>query len=134
MILRTVRCAAAMLRRVELMVFGGFLVLGVSHPAGAQQRTVTSLPAETAIAFVNVNVIPMDSERVESGQTVIVRGDRIAAIGPSAEVPVPRGATVIDGSGRYLVPGLTDAHVHLQGDGTGGTTRSDFGDAPLYLA
>jgi len=76
----------------------------------------------------------MDCERIESGQTVIVRGGRIAAIGASTEVPVPCGATVIDGAGRYLVPGLTDAHVHLQGDGTGGTTRSDFGDAPLYLA
>src|SRR6266446_10967524 len=94
MILRTVRCAAAMLRRVELMVFGGFLVLGESHTAGAQQRTVTSRPTEAAIAFVNVNAIPMDSERMESGQTVIVRSDRIAAIGASTEVPVPRGATV----------------------------------------
>src|SRR5437773_5882669 len=134
MIVRTVRCAAAMLTRAELMVLSGFLVLGMSHTAEAQQRPLTSPPTEAAIAFVNVNAIPMDSERVESGQTVIVRGDRIAAIGASTEVPVPGGATVIDGSGRYLVPGLTDAHVHLQGDGTGGTTRSDFGDAPLYLA
>ena len=54
MSLRIVRCAAAMLRRVELMVIGGFLVLGVSHTAGAQQRPVTSPPTEAAIAFVNV--------------------------------------------------------------------------------
>src|SRR6266496_3620255 len=108
MSLRTVHCSAAMLRRVGLMVFGGFLVLGLSHTAGAQPRPVTSPPTEAAIAFVNVNAIPMDSERVESGQTVIVRGVRIAAIGASAELPVPPGARVIDGSGRYLVPGLTD--------------------------
>ena len=105
-----------------------------AYTAGAQQPPAMSPPTEAAIAFVNVSVISMDSERVESGQTVIVRGDRIAGIGASTDVPVPSAAIVIDGSGRYLVPGLTDAHVHLQGDGTGGTTRSDFGDAPLYLA
>ncbi|MXZ73207.1 MAG: amidohydrolase family protein [Acidobacteria bacterium] len=88
-----------------------------------------------AIAIVNVNVIPMDTERVSTGQTVLVRGDRISAIGAAGEVAVPAGATVIDGGGRYLVPGLTDAHVHLEGDGTGlGTSRPDFGDGPLYLA
>ena len=65
MILRTVRCVAAMLTRVELMVFGGFFVLGVNHATGTQQRPVTSPPTEAATAFVNVNAIPMDSERVE---------------------------------------------------------------------
>src|SRR5207244_3109925 len=42
--------------------------------AGAQQPPAMSPPTEAAIAFVNVSVISMDSERVESGQTVIVRG------------------------------------------------------------
>src|SRR6266516_784098 len=134
MIVRTVRCAAAMLTRAELMVLSGFLVLGMSHTAEAQQRPLTSPPTEAAIAFVNVNAIPMDSERVESGQTVFVRGDRIAAIGAATEVPVPPGARVIDGSGRYLVPGLTDAHVHITTDMPWAPARPDFGDAPLYLA
>lgn len=87
-----------------------------------------------AIAIVNVNLIRIDRERVEPAQTVIVRGDRIAAIGPSAGVPVPPDATVIDGAGRYLVPGLTDAHVHLTTDMSWAPARPDFGDAPLYLA
>ena len=45
-------------------------------------------------------------------------------------------ALVIQGEDRFLTPGLTDTHVHLVGDGTafGGGARSDFGDAPLYLA
>ena len=76
----------------------------------------------------------MQSERVEPGQTVIVRGDRIAVIGPSADVRLPQGATVIEGAGRYLVPGLTDAHVHLTTDMPWAPARPDFGDAPLYLA
>ena len=88
-----------------------------------------------ATALVNVHVLPMDSERVLAGQTVLVRGDRILALGAAGELAVPPGATVIDGAGRHLVPGLTDAHVHLEGDGTGfGRSRPDFGDGPLYLA
>ena len=56
-----------------------------------------------ATAIVNVTVIPMDSERVNAGQTVLVRGDRISAIGAAGELAVPPGATVIDGAGRYVV-------------------------------
>src|SRR5205814_6891481 len=111
------------------------VVLGaVNSTAGVQQRPVTSSHGEAAIAFVNVNVIRMEGERLETGQTVLVQGDRIAAIGEGNAVPIPPNARVIEGEGKYLAPGLTDAHVHLEGDGTGGTTRSDFGDGPLYLA
>jgi hypothetical protein len=123
-----------MLRVREPLVLGVFLTLGVSDPAGARQPPVLSPSTRAAVAFVNVNVIPMDSERVLPRQTLIVRGDRIAGVGSAPEVSVPSGAIVIDGTGRFVVPGLTDAHVHLEGDGTGGTTRSNFGDAPLYLA
>ena len=44
------------------------------------------------MAFVNVNVVPMDSERVLSDQTVLVRGDRIVEVGPAGKVKVPAGA------------------------------------------
>ena len=68
----------------------------------------------TSTAFVGVTVIPMDRPGALPGQTVLTDGDRIAAVGPSAETDVPPGATVIDGSGRYLIPGLADMHVHLR--------------------
>ena len=45
--------------------------------------------------------------------TVIIGGGRIAAIGPAATTRVPRNATVVDGSGMYLVPGLIEMHAHL---------------------
>ncbi len=87
------------------------------------------------VAFIDVNVVPMDGPRVLPNHTVLVEGDRVVAVGPVADVEVPAAAVRIDGRGRYLVPGLTDAHVHLMGDGTvRGSTRPDFGDAPLYLA
>jgi hypothetical protein len=64
------------------------------------------------VAFVNVTVVPMDQERILAGQTVLVRGERIAAIGPSVAVKVPEGAMRVDGTGKYLMPGLVDMHVH----------------------
>ena len=78
--------------------------------------------APAITAFVNVNVVPMDRERVLHGQTVIVEGGRIAAIGRGLKVPA--GATVIDGAGRYLSPGLADMHNHSD-------TREDLA---LFLA
>lgn len=87
-----------------------------------------------AIAFVNVNVIRIDAGRVEPAQTVVVSGDRIVAIGAAADVAVPSDATRIDGTDRYLLPGLADAHVHLTTDMPWAPARPDFGEAPLYLA
>jgi hypothetical protein len=118
----------------ERVVVGGLLVLATGHLATAQQHPPIPPSAAGAVAFVNVNVIRMDRERVEPAQTVIVSGDRVAAIGGSADVQVPEGATIIQGLARFLVPGLTDAHVHLTTDMPWAPTRPDFGDAPLYLA
>lgn len=63
------------------------------------------------IAFIGVSVVPMDEDRVLTGQTVLVRDGRIAEIGPTAVVAVPRGAVRIDGRGKYLLPGLADMHA-----------------------
>jgi imidazolonepropionase-like amidohydrolase len=78
----------------------------------------------TPVAFVHVNVLPMNREVVLADQTVIVRDGRILTVGPAAKTAIPSGATKVDGSGKYLIPGLADAHVHLQ-------TPTEF---PLYLA
>lgn len=90
-------------------------------------------PQAATVAFTNANVIPLDHEGVEQAQTVLVLGDRIAAIGRRSEVHIPPEAVVIDCTGAYLVPGLTDAHVHVSGSPVV-PTRDGFGDAPLYLA
>lgn len=67
-------------------------------------------------AFVGVNVIPMDRERVLKNQTVIVRNGVIAEIGEAAKVKVPKDAARVDGSGKFLIPGLVDMHTHLLSD------------------
>ena len=70
-------------------------------------------PVDKEVAFINVNVIPMDSQRVLQGQTVIVRGDRIVQIGPAKQVKVPNNALKVDGTGKYLMPGLAEMHGHI---------------------
>jgi imidazolonepropionase-like amidohydrolase len=74
-------------------------------------------PADSNItAFVGVNVIPMDRERILRNQTVIVRDGIIAEIGDVKRIKVPRAARRIEGKGKFLIPGLTDMHVHLFSD------------------
>jgi imidazolonepropionase-like amidohydrolase len=68
------------------------------------------------VAFVDVNVIPMDKERVLLRQTVIVRDGVIVGIGDAKKTRIPAGAQLIDASNKYLIPGLTDMHVHLFSD------------------
>jgi imidazolonepropionase-like amidohydrolase len=72
---------------------------------------VTSQASVTA--FIDVNVVPMDGDRVLHHQTVLIKDERIIALGPTNQVPVPRGAVRIEGRGQYLVPGLSDMHVHF---------------------
>src|SRR5215813_1179701 len=71
-----------------------------------------SAQAQT-VAFVDVSVVPMDRERVVSHQTVIVRNGLISEIGDTKRVKIPKDAQRIDGAGKFLIPGLTDMHVHL---------------------
>jgi hypothetical protein len=85
------------------------------------------------VAFVNANVIPLDRDVIKHGLTVLVRGDRIVEVGGRSEVKVPSDAIVIDCTGQYLVPGLTDAHAHVSGSPVV-LARDDFGDSPIYLA
>ena len=65
------------------------------------------------MAFTNASVIPMDRPGILAAHTVIVRGDRIIEVGPSSSVTPPPGATQIDASGRYIVPGLAEMHGHI---------------------
>ena len=57
----------------------------------------------------------MDRDRSLSDQTVVVRGDRIVAMGNSASTQVPDGATRIDGRGKFLMPGMAEMHAHIPG-------------------
>jgi len=101
--------------------FGILVAIAAATPVRAQDITT---------AFVNVAVVPMDSERVLEGQTVVVRRDRITAIGPVGKVRIPAGARRVDGRGKFLIPGLADMHVHADRGDSAVTERELF----LYIA
>lgn len=85
------------------------LLLALVAVALSASRTV---PAQD-VAITHVTVVDAAGGPSRPGMTVLVSGDRITAVGSAASVTVPRGARVIDGRGRYLIPGLWDMHVHL---------------------
>ena len=81
----------------------------------ASRNPETQAKAAAPVAFVNVTVLPMDRDRVLTGQTVIVRDGRIAAMGPAASVQIPADAQRVDGRGKFLMPGLAEMHAHVLG-------------------
>jgi imidazolonepropionase-like amidohydrolase len=68
------------------------------------------------IAIVDVTVVPMSEGGVLPHQTVIVHGDRIVLIAPSASLTLGASTKTIDGAGKWLMPGLADMHVHTWRD------------------
>ena len=79
------------------------------------EQASAGLPdGNTPVAFVNVNVVPMDSERVLENQTVIIQDGLIQVVADHDSLEIPTVALLIDGQGKYLMPGLVDMHVHIK--------------------
>ncbi len=101
------------------IIFCFLLATLMIAPLGCKKKNpvVTSyldVSAQT-IAFINVNVIPMDKEQILKNHTVLISNGIIMDMGKS--VKIPKNAEIIDGKGQYLIPGLVDMHVHLFSDG-----------------
>ncbi len=79
--------------------------------------------AEATTVFVNVNVIPMTSDAVLTARTVVVEDGTIVAVGPVETVKVPPEATVVDGTDRFLMPGLGEMHAHVPAVGSSSLDR-----------
>ncbi len=94
------------------------VVLAVAASACRAEPTVP----DATLVVTGVTVLPLDGGR-QSDRTVFVTGDRIVAVMPASKAVVPESAVVVDGSGRFLIPGLVEMHGHLPG-----------GNAPPWLA
>jgi len=81
------------------------LILGVLLLAGAAAADTT--------VFLNVNVVTMSSDEILRARSVIVRDGVIESVGPVEALPVPEGAMVVDGTDRFLIPGLAEMHAHV---------------------
>lgn len=116
---------------------------------GAQIERVTELGREiartlpqragTAVAVTGVTLFDSETGRAVPNSTVVFHGDTVAAVGGS-EVAVPSDARRIDGSGKTLLPGLWNMHMHLDADfgprllAEGVTTIRDPGNSLDYIA
>ncbi|MCI0434010.1 MAG: amidohydrolase family protein [Gemmatimonadetes bacterium] len=101
---RSVPCALA-----------AFIVLGAMVPAAPAlaQRSTGTVPDGSVIAIVGATLIDGNGGPAIPDATILVRGKRIAEVGPRASVTVPRGARVIDATGRFATPGFIDTNVHF---------------------
>ena len=78
-----------------------------------QVGAADSLPAAKPVVLRHVAIIDVATGALRPDMSVVIEAGRIAAIGPAARTPVPAGADVFDGRGKYVIPGLWDMHVHL---------------------
>ena len=112
------------------------LLLGLALAAATQSQT----GRRPDVGFENIAVVVVESGTIRRGQNVLVRGDRIVAVGPASSVVIPPGSIRIDGRGRYLMPGLVDVHVHVTARDlplflvNGITTIREMNGSPAHLA
>jgi imidazolonepropionase-like amidohydrolase len=106
----------------------------IPHPTTVLALLVAyaALPTAVAsqtVAIPDVTIVDVREGVARPGMTIVVSGDRIAAVGPSGSVEVPGDARMVDGTGRFLIPGLWDMHVH-----TGNDRNAREVVYPLYVA
>lgn len=122
----------------------GILALAVGPGLVHSQTKSAQAPANRSggsVAITDVTVIDVVTGARRAGVTVLIKGDRITAIEP--KITIPRGASRVDGKGKFLIPGLWDMHSHHQGTGADSLdlfvakgvvgTRDMGGDADFIL-
>jgi imidazolonepropionase-like amidohydrolase len=116
-----------------------FLVAAL--PCGAQPADSLSAAVrqfvevgEPTVALTGVQVVDGTGRPAASGQTILIRDGRIAAVGPDAEVEVPDGARVLDLAGHTVVPGFIGLHDHTFYMTRGRRVQLNVSAPRLYLA
>jgi imidazolonepropionase-like amidohydrolase len=82
---------------------------------GAGAAPIGAAAALPQLVLTHVSVIDSTANAARPDQSVVIVNGRIAAIGPSARIKLPKDARIVDGQGKFLVPGLWDMHVHIAG-------------------
>ncbi len=106
---------------------GLLFVLAASVPLGS-----CSHPGQAALAITHVTLIDATGSAPQPDMTVLIADNRIASVSAAKIARVPRDTQVLDGTGKFLIPGLADMHVHLTGSGEPGGSREFI--VPLLIA
>ncbi|HYY56555.1 MAG TPA: amidohydrolase family protein [Pyrinomonadaceae bacterium] len=89
------------------------LLIALMAAASLVAQTMPVISQSRPLAFTHVTVIDVTGEKPKPDMTVLIRGNRIEAMGPTATTRLPKGARVVDATGRFMLPGLWDMHMHL---------------------
>ena len=90
------------------------IAAGVAETFDAKVEVPRDTPVGSWV-LRGATVVTMRGDEVIANADLLVRDNRIAAIGARGQLAIPRGARIVDASGRYVVPGLIDAHMHVGG-------------------
>ena len=101
------------------------LLVCLSWAALAPRPRAQTRAADSVVAIRGATILTATRGTIQNG-TIVLRGGRIAAVG--ANVPVPSGAEIMDGAGKFVSPGIIDCHSHIAADSIneGGTTVSSM--------
>ena len=105
---------------VILSVVATAIVAAQSLPVGNTLKPFVKVNAPV-VALTHVRVIDGTGAPARPDQTIVIKDGAIAAVGPSASTPPPQGATVIDGTGKSVMPGIVMVHEHLYYPAGGGS-------------
>ncbi len=124
-----------------LTALTGAALVAVPTPTLSAQATVSPqfrqfVAVEApVVALTNVKVIDGTGAPAADGQTIVIEGGRITAVGPSASVTVPAGAETLDLTGHTVIPGLVGLHNHsYYTGGNGRAAQLSFSGSRMYLA
>lgn len=110
------------------------VLLAQRPPLGPETRKYVSVDAPV-VALTNVTIIDGTGALPRAGQTIVISGTRITAVGATGSVSVPAGATVLDLGGHTVIPGLMGMHDHMFYTTPGFTeVQSNYSFPRLYLA
>jgi amidohydrolase family protein len=104
-----------------LVVFFFSLLLSACHK-----------PLPATIAITHATIIDVTGAPPKPNSTILIDHEKISAIGPDSSLEIPPGAQVIDATGKFLIPGLADMHIHLMGAGEPTGSREFI--LPLLIA
>lgn len=82
--------------------------------------------------ITNTTIVDVENQKLIPNQTVVIENELISNIQPTKKIKIPANAITIDGTGKYLSPGLTDAHIHFFQNG-GIYSRPDVIDLRKYM-
>ena len=92
------------MKKLLLLLVLSPLLIKAQIPIDSRQRE---------IVIRSVNVVPMDRETVLENYDVVIKDGKIKGMGPSQSIMFDGQAVIIDGHGKYLIPGLAEMHAHV---------------------